>query len=92
MVMVVSTTGDGEPPDTAAKFWRRLKKKTLPSDHLAKLNYALLGNCLFTDCFKYLFQICMNCLVIGLLHSHQGHSDHPSVASFLEICGGQTNQ
>ncbi len=52
MVMVVSTTGDGEPPDTAAKFWRRLKKKTLPSDHLAKLNYALLGNCLFSDCFK----------------------------------------
>ncbi|XP_072030751.1 methionine synthase reductase-like [Amphiura filiformis] len=43
MVMVVSTTGDGEPPETATKFWRRLKKKTLPGDHLAHLNYAILG-------------------------------------------------
>lgn len=43
VVIVVSTTGDGEPPDTAQKFVRRLKKKTLPSNHLENLNYALLG-------------------------------------------------
>jgi len=42
-VVVVSTTGDGDPPDTVAKFWRRLKKKTLPRDHLSKCKYALLG-------------------------------------------------
>ncbi|PIK48504.1 putative methionine synthase reductase isoform X2 [Apostichopus japonicus] len=41
--MVVSTTGEGDPPETAEKFWRRLKKKTLPNDHLAHLNYALLA-------------------------------------------------
>ena len=43
MVMVVSTTGEGDPPDTVTKFWRKLKKKTLPSDHLKGLQYALLG-------------------------------------------------
>ena len=42
-VVVVSTTGDGEPPDTVTKFWRRLKKKTLPRDHLSQCKYALLG-------------------------------------------------
>ncbi|XP_066300342.1 methionine synthase reductase-like [Branchiostoma lanceolatum] len=43
VVFVCSTTGDGDPPDNASKFFRRLKKKTLPSDHLAHLNYAVLG-------------------------------------------------
>ena len=43
MVMVVSTTGEGEPPDTVCKFWRRLKKKSLPTDHLKNLQFALLG-------------------------------------------------
>ncbi|XP_019632144.1 PREDICTED: methionine synthase reductase-like [Branchiostoma belcheri] len=43
VVFVCSTTGDGEPPDNALKFFRRLKKKTLPSDHLSHLNFALLG-------------------------------------------------
>ena len=42
-VVVVSTTGDGDAPDTANKFWRRLKKRTLPSDHLSSCKYALLG-------------------------------------------------
>ena len=43
VVMISSTTGDGDPPDLAGKFWRRLKKKTLPSDHLAHLKFAFLG-------------------------------------------------
>jgi len=43
VVIVTSTTGDGEPPDTALKFYRRLRKKTLSDDYLSKLNYALLG-------------------------------------------------
>lgn len=43
VVFVVSTTGDGDPPDNVAKFWRKLKRKTLPSDHLGSCNYALLG-------------------------------------------------
>ncbi|XP_041372278.1 methionine synthase reductase-like [Gigantopelta aegis] len=43
VVFVTSTTGDGDPPDTAAKFVRRLKKKTLSDSYLSHLNYALLG-------------------------------------------------
>ncbi|KAJ8306916.1 hypothetical protein KUTeg_015000 [Tegillarca granosa] len=43
VVIVTSTTGDGEPPDTAAKFFRRLNKKTLQEDYLSNINYTLLG-------------------------------------------------
>ncbi|KAK3714369.1 hypothetical protein QZH41_007988 [Actinostola sp. cb2023] len=43
VVFVVSTTGDGEPPDTMCKFMRRLRKKTLPTDHLKDCQYALLA-------------------------------------------------
>ncbi|XP_041736157.2 methionine synthase reductase isoform X2 [Coregonus clupeaformis] len=43
VVFVVSTTGDGDPPDTALKFVNRIKKKTLPSDLYAHLCYALLA-------------------------------------------------
>lgn len=43
VVFVVSTTGEGDPPDTMLKFMRRLKKKTLPSDHLKSCEYALLA-------------------------------------------------
>lgn len=43
VVFIVSTTGDGEPPDNALKFVKRIKKKTLPSDHYQHLTYALLA-------------------------------------------------
>ncbi|XP_065882526.1 methionine synthase reductase-like isoform X2 [Dysidea avara] len=43
IVIVCSSTGDGDPPDNAAKFWRKLKKRTLPEDHLAKCHYTVLG-------------------------------------------------
>jgi len=43
VVFVVSTTGEGDPPDTMCKFMRRLKKKTLPGTHLENLHYALLA-------------------------------------------------
>ncbi|KAG7170887.1 Methionine synthase reductase-like [Homarus americanus] len=34
---------DGDPPDTARKFWRRLHKKGQPSDTLNHLSYTVLG-------------------------------------------------
>ena len=43
VVFVVSTTGEGDPPDTMSKFMRRLKKKTLPGNHLESCRYALLA-------------------------------------------------
>lgn len=43
VVFVVSTTGDGEPPDTVRKFYRRINKKTLPENYLEKLKFAFLG-------------------------------------------------
>ncbi|XP_047490875.1 methionine synthase reductase-like isoform X2 [Penaeus chinensis] len=43
LVLVGSTTGDGEPPDTARKFWRQLHKKGQPSNVLGHLSYTILG-------------------------------------------------
>ncbi|KAJ8277709.1 hypothetical protein GJAV_G00078880 [Gymnothorax javanicus] len=43
VVFIVSTTGDGEPPDAALKFVKDIKAKTLPSDHYAHLRYAVLA-------------------------------------------------
>ncbi|MGH0150806.1 UNVERIFIED_CONTAM: hypothetical protein FKN15_043294 [Acipenser sinensis] len=43
VVIVVSTTGDGEPPDTAIKFVKSIRAKGLPPNHFAHLRYALLG-------------------------------------------------
>lgn len=35
--------GDGEPPDTARKFWRQLHKKGQPSNVFGHLSYSILG-------------------------------------------------
>ena len=43
IVFVCSTTGQGNEPDNMKKFWRFLLRKTLPSDSLANLQYALFG-------------------------------------------------
>ncbi|KAK7879385.1 hypothetical protein WMY93_030721 [Mugilogobius chulae] len=43
VVFIVSTTGDGEPPDNALKFVKSIKKKTLPPDQYQHLTYALLA-------------------------------------------------
>nr|XP_019598927.1 PREDICTED: methionine synthase reductase isoform X2 [Rhinolophus sinicus]XP_019598928.1 PREDICTED: methionine synthase reductase isoform X2 [Rhinolophus sinicus] len=43
LVVVVSTTGTGDPPDTAHKFVKEIQDKTLPIDFLAHLRYGLLG-------------------------------------------------
>ncbi|KAG8133124.1 putative Methionine synthase reductase protein [Naja naja] len=43
VVIVTSTTGTGEPPDTAIKFIKEINDKSLPSDHLSHIRYGLLG-------------------------------------------------
>lgn len=41
IVIVVSTTGEGDPPDTVVKFWRKLRRSSgTPLEHC---QYALLG-------------------------------------------------
>ncbi|NWU68727.1 MTRR reductase, partial [Pterocles burchelli] len=43
VVIVISTTGTGDPPDTARKFVKKIQDTTLPPDHFAHLRYGLLG-------------------------------------------------
>ncbi|XP_062067877.1 methionine synthase reductase isoform X1 [Lepus europaeus] len=43
LVVIVSTTGTGDPPDTARKFVKEIQDKTLPPDVFAHLRYGLLG-------------------------------------------------
>ncbi|GMT16302.1 hypothetical protein PFISCL1PPCAC_7599, partial [Pristionchus fissidentatus] len=43
IVIVVSSTGDGDAPENAARFVRRICRKTLSEDHFRGLTYALLG-------------------------------------------------
>ena len=38
-----STTGDGDQPENAEPFWRKIKKKTLAQDHFAHIRFAILG-------------------------------------------------
>ncbi|XP_006902233.1 PREDICTED: methionine synthase reductase [Elephantulus edwardii] len=43
LVVVVSTTGTGEPPDTARTLVQKLQDRALPADWLCHLHYGLLG-------------------------------------------------
>ncbi|XP_050173857.1 methionine synthase reductase isoform X2 [Myiozetetes cayanensis] len=43
VVIVISTTGTGDPPDTARKFVKKIQDTSLPPDHFAHLQYGLLG-------------------------------------------------
>lgn len=43
VIIIVSTTGDGDPPDNAAKFVRGLRKKSLAKDFLKNLKFTILG-------------------------------------------------
>ncbi|NXW53640.1 MTRR reductase, partial [Eurystomus gularis] len=43
VVIVISTTGTGDPPDSARKFVKKIQDTALPPDHFAHLQYGLLG-------------------------------------------------
>jgi sulfite reductase alpha subunit-like flavoprotein len=43
VIFVVSTTGQGEPPDNIRSFWRFLRRKNLPSNALAGVCTAVFG-------------------------------------------------
>ncbi|PIC43471.1 hypothetical protein B9Z55_004196 [Caenorhabditis nigoni] len=42
-VIIVSSTGDGDAPDNAARFVRRINRRTLPEDFLKSLEFVVLG-------------------------------------------------
>ena len=46
-VFVLSSTGEGEPPDNARSFWRFLVRKTHPKDLMARLKLTILGSASF---------------------------------------------
>lgn len=43
VIMVCSTTGNGDAPESANHFWRKLKNRALPKDLLHGIQYAVLG-------------------------------------------------
>ncbi|CAL8276339.1 unnamed protein product [Merluccius merluccius] len=44
VLFVVSTTGQGDPPDNMKNFWRFLFRKSLPAGSLCQLDCAVLGH------------------------------------------------
>lgn len=42
MVIVTSSTGDGEPPSNASKFWRKIRREKNPK-FLSNMQYTVLG-------------------------------------------------
>ncbi len=46
-MFVLSSTGEGEPPDNARSFWRFLVRKTHPKDLMARLKFTILGSASF---------------------------------------------
>lgn len=43
LVTVVSTTGNGDFPENACRFWRQIRKRTLNKNLLDGLNFVVLG-------------------------------------------------
>lgn len=42
-IIICSTTGNGDPPDNAERFWRWMHRKTLPATYLSGVKVAVLG-------------------------------------------------
>jgi methionine synthase reductase len=55
VIIICSTTGDGDPPDNAAKFVRFLRKKSLANDILKNLKFTVLGTFLPPSALARLF-------------------------------------
>ena len=43
IIIVCSTTGNGDAPETANIFWRKLKNRKQPKNLLEKIEYTVLG-------------------------------------------------
>ena len=43
LIVICSTTGNGDPPENARLFWNMIKKRALPKDFLKDLSFTVLG-------------------------------------------------
>jgi len=43
VIIICSTTGNGDPPDNASLFWRKIKNRGLPKNYFDSLSYCVLG-------------------------------------------------
>jgi sulfite reductase alpha subunit-like flavoprotein len=43
VIFTISTTGQGDVPRNARKFWRSLLRKSLPTDYLSPVNFTTFG-------------------------------------------------
>ena len=43
IVLVTSTTGNGDPPDNCDRFWRYVKRRSHAKDLLSGVNFSVLG-------------------------------------------------
>lgn len=81
-MFIVSTTGDGDPPDTAQKFWRCLKNQSLSKSYLKHLKFALLGSCSLFCISVVIVIFCVFLCVSGL-----GDSNYTNFCNFSRMLG-----
>jgi len=43
LIVICSTTGNGDAPESANHFWRKIKNRNLPKDLFSGVEYAVLG-------------------------------------------------
>jgi sulfite reductase alpha subunit-like flavoprotein len=43
LIIICSTTGNGDAPENATHFWRKIKNRNQPNNLFQKINYAVLG-------------------------------------------------
>jgi len=43
LIVICSTTGNGDAPNNACHFWRKFKKRTLPKETLKNTQFAVVG-------------------------------------------------
>lgn len=43
IIIICSTTGNGDPPENASLFWRKIKNRNLPGSYFQNTHYLVVG-------------------------------------------------
>ena len=43
IIIICSTTGNGDPPENASLFWRKIKNRALPKNYFESVSYCVIG-------------------------------------------------